>query len=189
MNLKHIGIDFGAKKAGTTAIAYELDCQINVIKSNKNEDADSFINSFLESNNIKHIFIDAPLSLPKVFTSKDKSNSSNYFYRKCDIETKAMSPMFIGGITARAIKLKDSFPDIKFIETYPKLLAHKIDHVNYKKNKLIFVKTIEEYFEINLEEQKTWHEIDAVLAYLSGCRYLKNEHHSFGEEDEGIIIF
>lgn len=189
MKLKHIGIDFGAKKAGTTAIAYEKNKQIKVIISNKNEDADLFIKSFLKSNKIEYIFIDAPLSLPKVFTSKDKSNSSNYFYRKCDVESKAMSPMFIGGLTARAIKLKDSFPSIKFIETYPKLLAHKIDNVYYKKNKLIFVKAIEKYFEIKIEEQKTWHEIDAILAYLSGCRYLKNEHHSYGDEDEGIIIF
>lgn len=186
MNLKHIGIDYGSKLAGTTSICYKNNNEINILISNKKQDADEFISKFLTDNNIEFVFIDAPLSLPLAYFD---DQHSDYFYRKCDRLTKAMSPMFLGGLTARAIRLKNLHQEIKFIETYPKLLAQEIDYMNYKKNKLIFVNSINEYFNLTLKEPKTWHEVDSLLAYLSGERYLNNQHQSFGDKNEGIIIY
>lgn len=186
MYSKHIGIDYGSKLAGTTSICYKSNNEINLLISDKKQDADEFITRFLLDNEIDYVFIDAPLSLPLAYYDK---KHSDYFYRKCDKESKAMSPMFLGGLTARAMRLKNTHSNIEFIETYPKLLAQEIDIMNYKKNKLIFVNSINEYFNLTLKEPKTWHEVDSILAYLSGERYLNNVHHSFGDTNEGIIIF
>lgn len=182
--MKHIGIDFGAKMAGTTAISFSNNQKIEVVISEKNKDADKFLSDFINKHTPKYIFIDAPLSLPNAYFGKGE----NYFYRDCDIFAKAMSPMFLGGLTARAISLKHKFKDINFIETYPKILGNLIDIYDYKKNNVIFVKKIEAKFDISIGEIDNWHKIDAILAYCSGLRYFNEEHQVFGNQDEGLII-
>jgi predicted nuclease with RNAse H fold len=182
--MKHIGIDFGAKMAGTTAISFLNNQKIEVIISEKNKDADKFLSDFICINNPEYIFIDAPLSLPAAFYGKGE----NYFYRECDMITKAMSPMFLGGLTARAMSLKGKFKDVKFIETYPKILGNLIEINDYKKNNVIFVKKIEAKFDISISKLDNWHKIDAVLAYCSGLRYFNDEYQFFGNQEEGLII-
>lgn len=182
--MKHIGIDFGAKKAGTTAICFNDNNKLEVIISEKNQDADKFISSFIDSYNPSHVFIDAPLSLPAAFYGR----GDNFFYRECDVITKAMSPMFLGGLTARAISLKNQFKNIMFIETYPKILANFVDICEYKKNRVIFVNKIETKFDIKVGELENWHQIDSVLAFCSGLRFIEGEQEVYGNEEEGLII-
>lgn len=185
--IKFIGVDFGAKMAGTTAICYEEDSTLSIIQSQKKKDADKFLTEFIESYKPKKVFIDAPLSLPGVYTEPGKYN--DYFYRKCDREAGAMSPMFIGGLTARAIKLRDTFPNIDFFETYPKLTSIRLFGNNYKKfNIEELIKKIEESGIAIGTNINNFHQIDSILAWIAGNDYLKGIHNIIGN-DEGKIYF
>ena len=97
------GIDYGSKLAGTTCIAWMKEGQLKIIQSAKNQDADEWIITQLDNESIDQIFMDAPLSLPPAFHDP---LSDEFFYRAADRELKAMSPMFLGGLTARAMRLK-----------------------------------------------------------------------------------
>ena len=133
-----IGIDYGAKMAGTTVIArmYEHN-KVDFHASIKNQDADQFVAGFISNNeDIWLAYIDAPLSLPRVY-SQDVPDG-NYFYREADKATGAMSPMFLGGLTARAMRLSVELTKlgVKVVETYPSKLADvlKLKEKNYKKD-------------------------------------------------------
>lgn len=73
--MSHLGIDYGSKMAGTTAIAYLDNGEIKVILSQKNKDADAFIIATTEQLKPNSIFIDAPLSLPLAYFRQ----GDNYF--------------------------------------------------------------------------------------------------------------
>lgn len=111
------GVDFGAKLAGTTAITYILDDQIKISQTTKGQDADKWLVKIIKENNLDYIFIDAPLSLPGAFLGK----GNDFNYRKADRLINAMSPMFLGGLTARAIKLKTELEQygVSCVEVYP----------------------------------------------------------------------
>src|SRR5215212_2962102 len=97
------GVDYGSKLAGTTAIAVLEGNTITVHQSLKKQDADLFLTGLLKKYRPSVVGFDAPLSLPGVYRGmKDKND---YFYRTADRELTCMSPMFLGGLTARAIKL------------------------------------------------------------------------------------
>ena len=113
----HFGIDYGSKLAGTTVVTYDKDGKLYQKSSAKKQDADRMILSWVQSLKPDFVFIDAPLSLPAAYFGKGE----NYFYREADIELKAMSPMFLGGVTARAISLKKQIEaeGVEVFETYP----------------------------------------------------------------------
>ncbi len=185
----HIGIDYGSKMAGTTVVCYLNNNQLHVKQSQKKKDADAFIKSCIEEINPKMICIDAPLTLPLAYYGKGE----NFHFRKCDIETKAMSPMFLGGLTARAIALKSKFPQIKFIECYPAEFARTLmrDTLYNKKEKnptKDLIEFIESNFNIVISNEITnYHQIDAILCWLSGKRYFEDKGTQFGDPQEGII--
>ena len=60
----HLGIDYGAKLAGTTAVCYEQNGQFHLLQSERKKDADKFIHQTIEKLQPATVFIDAPLSLP-----------------------------------------------------------------------------------------------------------------------------
>ncbi len=182
------GIDYGSKLAGTTAIAYVDNGKIKVQQSAKKQDADSWISEQITLRNASLIAIDAPLSLPSVYKG---SPSSDYFYRACDTALKAMSPMFLGGLTARAIRLKDSI-DIPCIEVYPKALVVELfsSLEAYKKSTPTVeqIGLLSQYLPHPIEEQVfNWHQFDAVLAWLSGYRYTIGQAKPVGDPKEGQI--
>lgn len=189
----HIGIDYGSKLAGTTVIAYAIDGSLITIQSAKNKDADAFIIKEIEKINTTKVYLDAPLSLPLAYYDK----GDNYFYRACDKELKAMSPMFLGGLTARAMKLKSQLQalDIDVIECYPKALVHHhpdLKAVYLKKNLSglkVFIRELENYFPFSLPAIKNWHQVDAVLAWWSGYREQNNESITIGNPHEGLIVY
>jgi predicted nuclease with RNAse H fold len=197
--LKHTwtGIDYGSKLAGTTALTVVTqDGLLSVEQSAKKQDADRFLQERIQFWNPRHIFIDAPLSLPGVYSRS--SAGSDYFYRQADRELKAMSPMFLGGLTARAIRLKDLLEKEgrQVLEVYPGQLARFLEFQKeaYKKDKKTLPRLLEQIqeqlpYSIPSGQYTNWHRLDSLLAFLSGYRYLQDLHQSFGDPAEGCIIF
>lgn len=191
-----IGIDFGAKKAGTTVIArmYEHN-KIDFFAADKNQDADKFILDFIQSQeDIWLAYIDAPLSLPAVY--KRVNGSNDFFYREADKMTGAMSPMFLGGLTARAMKLRLEVEQlgVKMVETYPSKLAEvlQLKENGYKGNQKDISKLCDSLkeissFEFDNEIVKDWHHFDALLCLYSAKRFEMQAAMVFGKPDEGTI--
>lgn len=191
-----LGIDFGAKKAGTTVIATLNDeNKVDFFISEKNQDADQFINDVINSlDDVWSVYIDAPLSLPKTYSIPNYEG--DFFYREADKLTGAMSPMFLGGLTARAMKIKRELvkKGIKVVETYPGKLAKvlQLNELEYKQDleKLsILCEKVKGMSGFNFEcsAVKTWHHFDAVLCLYSARRHEMQSAMVFGKEDEGTI--
>lgn len=193
----HIGIDYGSKLAGTTVICYLERQKIQFVSAEKGQDADQMIHQFLKDHqNVDAVFMDAPLSLPHVYIDIHPE-TADFFYRSCDRAVKAMSPMFLGGLTARAMKLAHGYKDrdIEFFESYPAALAKELslDRLGYKKS-IQFISevtmSIHSKYELSLASvPKNWHEVDALLAYLIGWRFSRKEHQVVGEPSEGLIYY
>lgn len=187
-----VGIDYGSKMAGTTAICYETKGKLELVQSVKKRDADQFIIDQIQRLKPKYVFLDAPLSLPGVYTKPD---FTDYFYRQADKELKAMSPMFLGGLTARAMRLAYELKtvDIEVFEIYPAQLALQLGlkDQGYKKE----LQAISTLLDVLLSKlpysldspPKNWHQFDSILAFYSGYRYLAGESTSYGRADEGVI--
>ncbi len=188
-----VGIDYGNRYAGTTVICYNSRHEIKFVQSSKNADADSFLLNELAYLNPDLIMIDAPLSLPGVYWLGSEYN--DHFFRSCDRELKAMSPMFLGGLTARAISLIKKMNGTEVKETYPRKLVDilQLPVAIYKHDKQelgSFTEQLNRTSEIKFNEARitSWHHVDAFLALLSGLRYLKNDDQRYGIPEEGIII-
>jgi len=189
-----IGIDYGSKTAGTTVITRVENQQFVFYQSKKKQDADAFLKTWITDAAPHQLFIDAPLSLPLVYQYPDQSD--DYFYRKGDRELGAMSPMFIGGLTARAIRLSRQIqallPESKILEVYPGALARKLElkAAGYKQRKEHLVPTME-LLQPRLPypaAPENWHQVDALLAWLCGWRYRRDQHDYHGDPREGGII-
>ena len=188
----HLGIDYGAKLAGTTAICFEKNKQLVLLQSEKKKDADKFVQQAVEQWQPNSIFIDAPLSLPLAYFGK----GNNYFYRAADKVLQGMSPMFLGGLTARAIKLTKDLEkaDISCYETYPAqivkhYLADKTE--GYKKQQTFlanFCYILETELPFTfLEAPTNWHQVDSILAWWAGWRFYNGKVATYGKEEEGLI--
>jgi predicted nuclease with RNAse H fold len=184
-----LGIDFGAKLAGTTAVCYLDKDKLHLQQSKKKKDADVFLTHIIHELNPTHVFIDAPLSLPGKYTS----TGNDYFFRECDKAVGGMSPMFIGGLTARAIKLKDAFIHADFFEAYPSYLAkHRYTDIitDYRASKTLNI-TNDIISKLTGKEIQdlphNTHQLDALLCWIIGKRYFQNEAECFGNEQEGLV--
>ena len=189
------GIDYGNKFSGTTVICYNSQYEARFVESSKNSDADAFILSETVHLGPSLIFIDAPLSLPGVYTMGN--GFRDYFFRLCDKEMNALSPMFLGGLTARAMRLKDELKSTgcRIIETYPRKLAEIMglsEEYNKRSQSEIanYADTLAGKLDININKKTitSWHHIDALLAFISGIRYLNKEHEVYGKRKEGLVI-
>ncbi len=186
------GIDFGSRLAGTTAICFLEKGELRITQSEKRQDADLFIIDFIDRYKPGKIFIDAPLSLPSSY----RGEGNDYFYRAADREVSAMSPMFLGGLTARAIKLTDKLSEksVDVFEVYPSHLVKTIlpsDTSIYKKKNGLndFLQTIKHEVPYKLNgDPVNWHQVDSMMAWISGYRFLRNVHIEFGNPSEGLII-
>jgi predicted nuclease with RNAse H fold len=184
--MKYAGIDYGSKIAGTTCIAYIESKSVKVLQSEKNKDADQFIKDNLNNLGINSVFIDAPLTLPGVYATIE--GYDDYFYREGDKICGAMSPMFLGGLTARAMKLKNELPFIFFQETYPSQLM-KVLNIDLKKIDFSeAIKTLGKILNLKMPTIKNKHQFDSICALVSHYRYCNGKHISFGHKIEGTII-
>lgn len=189
------GIDYGSKKAGTTVIAFPEGSRLRFAQSEKNRDADLFIEQWCAAHHPDQVFLDAPLSLPGVF--RQLPGYDDYFYRKADREVHAMSPMFLGGLTARAMQLRALLEkaEISVYEVYPGKLSKVLglDSQQYKKSKHFLPSVLQQIvaaipWQVEMQTVKSWHHIDALLAFFSGWRYREGKHDAFGDQREGQII-
>jgi predicted nuclease with RNAse H fold len=188
-----VGIDYGNKFAGTTVICYNSRHKIKFVQSSKNADADSFLLNELAYLHPDLIMIDAPLSLPGVYWLG--SDYKDHFFRSCDLELKAMSPMFLGGLTARAISLIKKMNGTEVKETYPRKLVDilQLPDAQYKHSKQdlgSFTEQLQTISGVIINEAQitSWHHVDAFLALLSGLRYLEEINQKYGIPEEGVII-
>lgn len=191
-----MGVDYGSKLAGTTAAAMVQDGQIELWQSARGQDADDFLLKLILGKRPATVFIDAPLTLPKVYSQLPYSSDAEFFYRACDRDVQAMSPMFIGGLTARAIKLRTTLAEhgIAVLETYPTQLARVLlpEEKSYKKD-LATLPVIAQLLQDQVkypfaQPPGDWHQFDALLAWFSGYRHLSGEAILYGEAQEGRII-
>lgn len=194
------GIDYGSKLAGTTvlALASEEGGAISLFYSEKKKNADAFLAKHLCAQPLHLVCIDAPLSLPKIYhqppQERIKQNNADFFFRACDHALQAMSPLFLGGLTARAMQLAHQLHPLPFHETYPARQAKRLGllTLGYKKK--------QEYLpgaQAALEKVMpawtippllSWHAFDAVLALLGALRLVQGKHETYGDEEEGIIL-
>lgn len=189
-----VGVDYGSKLAGTTAVAIYYQKELLLLQSKKKEDADRFLSQVLNKYPDAQVFMDAPLSLPGVY--KGIPSCEDYFYRAGDRELKAMSPMFLGGLTARAMRLKASLQTNKrtFFECYPAQQAKRLDLkvIGYKKENLTdCLSNLQAAFPVAIprESVDNWHVFDALLALLTAFRYRDGTVEHAGSEEEGQIWF
>ncbi|CAA9230137.1 MAG: hypothetical protein AVDCRST_MAG56-874 [uncultured Cytophagales bacterium] len=194
------GVDYGSKLAGTTVVC-TLDVSTGGVHfggSAAKADADAFLLDCLRQSQPALIFLDAPLSLPGVY--RGLPGCADYFYREADRQLAAMSPMFLGGLMARAMQLKATLErnGLVVYETYPAAQARRL-HLHpegYKKepaaigpvlghiqrqHSTLFSHTL-------ITGAASWHHVDALLALLAAVRFTRGEHLVYGSAVEGEII-
>lgn len=190
----HIGVDYGSKLAGTTVVACWDGEKLSFFSSEKKKDADAWLEKLLPELSAKAVFFDAPLSLPGVF--RNMEGYDDYFYRKADRALAAMSPMFLGGLTARAMRLKASLSKlgIVFTESYPGWQARRLElkAIGYK-GKLGKIPAVLEKLQTEFPfplppTLPNWHHVDALLALLGSLRFESGEAEVFGDEAEGVVV-
>jgi len=188
----HIGIDFGSKLAGTTALCIGVSGEVlRIFSSEKGQDADLFLNAALEGQAPATLCIDAPLSLPLAY--RQPNENSDFFYRKADRQAKAPSPLFLGGLTARACRLAQQWTKQGFVvfEGYPGGFIKTLNRVPaYKTTKSelpAFRAFLESTIGQAIPELKSWHEADAVLAWWIACRIDRQLAQPIGDPNEGLI--
>jgi predicted nuclease with RNAse H fold len=192
------GIDYGSKLAGTTVLSTfdPKTGRTQFQRSARKQDADEFLLDLLPGDAPACVFLDAPLSLPGIY--RGLPNCRDYFFRQADKEVKAMSPMFLGGLTARAMQLKELLEGrgLPVYETYPAAQAKRLglQKAGYKGESAylpaVLKLVLESYPSIVLEisEVAAWHHLDALLALVAAIRFTKGEHTLYGETAEGVII-
>ncbi|MEY4929608.1 MAG: hypothetical protein RI909_332 [Bacteroidota bacterium] len=187
------GIDFGAKLAGTTAMTTLRDSKFQIRDCQKGDDADAWIVEQVATQKIDIVFLDAPLSLPPAYFN---DHSTEFFYRKADAALGAMSPMFLGGLTARAMKLKrlltaknvivfETYPAALVREWFPETKSYKKDLRGFRKELLVTTKKLDLPTPPSF---KTFHQVDSLLAWISGYRHLTQQSLIYGSEEEGAIF-
>lgn len=196
MNRIVIGIDLGSRMSGNTVLSIFDHGRVHFMRVDKNVCADTFSLNAVQHYRPQHVFLDAPLSLPGIY--RGIKGCKDYHFRKADRELKAMSPMFLGGLTARAIELSDKMrkDGIPVFETYPRIMARKqgLEALGYKKMKSS-LKTCQDQLRAQLNpkiqmeprEMESWHHVDAFLAMLSALAFAAGAHEVYGDEKEGLI--
>lgn len=190
------GIDFGSKTAGTTVICFgNNERQLDIVGTTRKQDADAFLISMLSGIKPEFATIDAPLTLPLVYTQPDRS--TEFFYRNVDKEMKAMSPMFLGGLTARAMKMKQECArfQVPLFETYPAAFVKQFGlgkHYNKKNPDALnpFLDDLLAFFPAKIKHNQipTWHHADALIAWISCYRMAHDQHLTFGDDEGQIFI-
>lgn len=191
-----LGIDYGSKMAGTTVVAQMVEGQVNFWASEKKRDADAMIQSLVEELKPNLIAIDAPLSLPGVYTGLP--GCADYFYRECDRLSGAMSPMFLGGLTARAMKLaaRPRADGSEVIEVYPVKTGNDmgLKEFGYRQKEQDQIKLLESLYlktgiDLRKHDQLSGHHIDAAIALFIGQQYASDVANKFGNLNEGFIYY
>lgn len=184
--VKIVGIDYGAQTSGNTVIAHKEEHRVHLIQIPQKKHTDTWLQAQLVDLKSDVVYLDAPLSLPLAFSGL----GDNFHYRKCDQLTKAMSPLFLGGLTARAMQLKHDLSSLIFHEVYPAFFqSERIGSLHYKNNMDLFLDDLHKTHPFQLQHSPdNWHQVDALIALLIGQRHQQKKHREVGNPQEGIII-
>ncbi|MEO1237762.1 MAG: DUF429 domain-containing protein [Planctomycetota bacterium] len=191
-----VAVDYGSRTAGTTVLVHRdphPDGPLAFVASAKKQDADALVADTLARLGPAAVFFDAPLSLPGVY--RDLPGFDDFHHRRGDREVNAMSPMFLGGLTARAMKLAARFPDHHWHETYPAAQADRLGlpRGRYKKDPAAlteFTAALADHLDARFDPAAvtTWHHFDALLAYVAAERFASGQHRQIGDPAEGVIV-
>lgn len=186
----HIGIDFGARTAGNTVVCERRGSLFRFHRCAKDEDGDTWLRACVEELRPNSIYIDAPLSLPDAYFGR----GTDHFFRMADRQSKGMSPMFLGGLTARAIALSKEWRKLGIAvhEAYPAALIRQ----EWDMLKVISGRTIPKHklrimagmVQLPPPDPADRHEADAWLCWVIGERHRSGRATIFGREEEGLII-
>lgn len=185
-----IGIDFGARTAGTTVICHRERGLFHFQRSGKGDDADGWLMERVSAMRPEAIYLDAPLSLPGAYFGK----SNDHFFRLADRLAGGMSPMFLGGLTARAIRLAEQWrkSGIRVFEVYPSgSIRQKWDFLKIPARRSIPAHKIRLMAGVHAlppPAPKDRHEADAWLCWLIGHQHLLGQAVLVGDEEEGLIL-
>lgn len=190
-----LGVDLGGKSNGHTAACYNVGNTLHFVHFGSSKNHHLHIVDVALTQGITQAFIDAPLSLPAVY--REISGFEDYHRRICDKLLKGMSPMFLGGFTASAIELASQLKrhGVEVKEVYPKALVNELDLKGYSrklKREAVLPLSQEVLNQaqgfVLKEAPAVIHELDALLAWVSGYRYVNGVHKSYGNPKEGLII-
>lgn len=195
-----IGIDYGSKLAGIIVCCQFTGDKFELLQSAKNQDADQWLLEICKQRK-SAVYIDAPLSLPGVYRGLPGFN--DYFYREADKNVSAMSPLFLGGLTARAMQLQAKLPaNTPCKEVYPGALARflGLPELGYKKEKENIVRCQKQMLQqLNLGSTlqqaalelhcDNWHQFDAFLAWCNGWKVEQGMAKQAGSPLEGLIYW
>jgi len=184
--MKALGIDLAGSEKRNSGVAYLEDGKLTCFVLHKDEEILEFSKGF------SHIFIDAPLSLPKGRASIEKRGPH---FRVCDLMLRergikffpvSLGPMRL--LTDRGIRLKavmEGWGKVVY-EVFPGAF-YDVMGVGRKDKKAI----LELYRRLgfNLEDRKyTKDEIDAIACLLTGIMFLGGRAELLEGEDGAIII-
>ncbi|TVR79848.1 MAG: DUF429 domain-containing protein [Saprospirales bacterium] len=183
------GLDFGANKSGNTAIAISNGSAIEFHQSKAKESADDWLATMVTRFPPEIIAIDAPLSLPAGWCG----GTGDLFYRECDQKLKAMSPLFLGGLTARAVKFSRRLRHrgVEVIESYPKGFVNHLLDGQYPEpegdlNPVLSM--LPGNIKLRLTSQPSnEHQMDALICLVVAYRFSQRQTIRFGKYGEGII--
>ena len=187
---EHIGIDFGARSSGNTVVCERSGSLFRFHRCAKGEDSDAWLRAFVARLKPRAIYIDAPLSLPKAFYDK----GTDHFFRVADHQAKGMSPMFLGGLTARAITLSKEWRGlgIGVHEAYPAALIRQewsvLKVVSGKAIPKQKLRIMAGMVQLPPPDPADRHEADAWLCWVIGVRHRAGNASVFGTKDEGLIL-
>ena len=186
------GVDFGAKLSGNTALATFDGKRVRLFQAQRSADAGRWLDRLYLEMAPGLIGIDAPLSLPPGYFHPGQ----DLHFRHADRILGAMSPMFIGGLTARAIEWSTRLSS-ECIEVYPSALADQLFPGSRRRRKSeiewFFLEVLhpaiiaQEGTGVHIEMPGSIHQLDAMLALLTALRYMNGTAQSFGKEKEGMI--
>lgn len=185
-----IGIDYGAQYAGTTVICYRDRGLFRFERSMKGQESDSWMMERVKGIGPAAIYMDAPLTLPAAYYGK----GNDHFFRRADRETGGMSPMFLGGLTARAIQAASQWRSsgIEVFEAYPSALVRiEWDYLKIPGRRSIpqhHLRLMAGMFQLPPPTPKDRHEADAWLCWLVGHRHQLGLAKVFGDHAEGAIL-
>lgn len=203
-----MGVDFGSKKAGTTVAVYKSadSSTLHCLGSRKGQDADTMLINLCGTLKPGLVALDAPLSLPGVY--RELEGMRNFHYRHADHELMAMSPMFLGGLTARAISLACRLRHMGWtvIETYPARAFAVFTETELLPKKPEVQDLVGFAERLHQDEGHTeiqaylgtvdprgfeWlvdrHHFDAYLAWIAAARHALDKARAYGDKVEGQI--
>lgn len=191
------GINFSSKLSGNTVICLLSKNKIFFIDVDEDVDADIFIYNAAKHFQPEIIFLNAPLSIPGVFRSVN--SCCDHQYRQADKEICGISPMIIGGVTARAMELKQKLEsefNTKVYETSSKAQAEnyglltkgfKCGRKELLECRFEITSHLDKNLMINCQDIKSWDHLNALLSLITAIRFVNGEAHTHGISEEGVI--